>query len=66
MSQLDSEGYKIIFEKDSWRIMKGAMVIARGTKMGTLYLTDNSEDLVALVGTKTDLILWHNRLGHER
>jgi hypothetical protein len=47
MGQLDSEGYRIIFEEDSLRILKGAMVITRGTKTGTLYLTDNSEDFVA-------------------
>jgi hypothetical protein len=47
MGQLDSEGYRIIFEEDSLMILKGAMVITRGTKTGTLYLTDNSEDFVA-------------------
>ena len=32
IGQLDSTGYAADFGKDSWKIVKGAMVVARGTK----------------------------------
>ena len=32
-------GYVAEFGKGSWKIVKGAMVVARGTKSGTLYTT---------------------------
>lgn len=63
VGQLYSEGYRIIFGEGSWRMVKRATAIARDTKMGTLYLTKNSKDLVALVGVENDPIVWHNRLG---
>ena len=39
VGQLDSTGYAAEFGKSSWKIVKGAMVVARGTKSGTLYTT---------------------------
>ena len=39
IGQLDSTGYATKFDKSSWKIVKGAMVVARGTKSGTLYTT---------------------------
>ena len=39
VGQLDSTGYAAEFGKGSWKIVKGAMVVARGTKSGTLYTT---------------------------
>ena len=32
VGQLDSTGYATEFGKGSWKIVKGAMVLARGTK----------------------------------
>ena len=37
IGQLDSTGYAIKFGKSSWKIVKGAMVVARGTKSRTFY-----------------------------
>ena len=34
IDQLDSTGYATNFGKSSWKIVKGAMVVARGTKFG--------------------------------
>ena len=34
---MDSTGYATKFGKSSWKIVKGAMVVARDTKFGTLY-----------------------------
>ncbi|VFQ62075.1 unnamed protein product [Cuscuta campestris] len=39
IGQLDNKGYAAEFGKGSWKIVKGAMVVARGTKFGTLYTT---------------------------
>ena len=37
VGQLDSTGYAAEFGKGSWKIVKGAMVVAHCTKSGTLY-----------------------------
>ncbi|KAK9713360.1 hypothetical protein RND81_06G022400 [Saponaria officinalis] len=39
VGKLDEAGYKVVFEGSSWRVVKGAMVLAHGTKSGTLYTT---------------------------
>lgn len=44
--------------------MTGVIVVAPGTKMGTLYLTDSCVDLVPVAGVETNPILWHKSLGH--
>ena len=36
VGQLDNKGYAAEFGKGSWKIVKGAMVVAYGTKSGTL------------------------------
>jgi hypothetical protein len=59
------EGCVTKFTDTTWKVTKGAFVVARGDKVGTLYLckgtTDSSIDL-ASIGTYT--ILWHHRLGN--
>ncbi|PKI71267.1 hypothetical protein CRG98_008267 [Punica granatum] len=40
------------------------MVVARGKKEGTLYMTVNSHDSIALASANNDAELWHCRLGH--
>ncbi|BBG97541.1 disease resistance family protein / LRR family protein [Prunus dulcis] len=39
VGQLASEGYTTIFHGDDWKISKGAMMVARGKKNGTLFMT---------------------------
>ena len=41
-------------------VTKGARVLARGKKTGTLYMTSCPKDTIA----STDTSLWHRRLGH--
>ncbi|PKI42312.1 hypothetical protein CRG98_037283 [Punica granatum] len=62
--QLDDEGYDLSFGSSSWRIIKWAMVVARGKKEGTLYMTVNSHDSIALASANSDANLLHCRLGH--
>ncbi|PKI56333.1 hypothetical protein CRG98_023352 [Punica granatum] len=64
VGQLDDEGYDLSFGSSSWKIIKGAMVVARGKKEGTLYMTVNNHDNIALVSANSDADLWHCRLGH--
>ncbi|XP_028063228.1 uncharacterized protein LOC114266527 [Camellia sinensis] len=40
------------------------MVVARGQKEGTLYMTTNNRNAIAVAGEKEDSNLWHQRLEH--
>lgn len=42
VAQLATSGYKVVFDGGSWKIVKGAMIIARGTRTGTLYTTGST------------------------
>lgn len=64
IGQLDSTGYAIELEKSSWKIMKGAMVVAHGIKSGTLYTTARCMNMVVVAESASNSSLWHNRLGH--
>jgi hypothetical protein len=63
--QLESEGCISIFTDKMWKVAKGSLVIAKGKKVGTLYLcTDNIDSSISLASTRVDKTLWHHRLGH--
>ena len=64
IGQLDDEGHAILFVGGTWKVTKGARVLARGNKTGTLYMTSCSRDTIAIAGASTDISLWHHRLGH--
>eukprot|EP00253_Pinus_taeda_P018964 PITA_18964 len=77
VSKLDDAGVKTVFEKDTCKMVQGALVLMRGVRIGTLYKLKGSividgcnssvvpesgvENLV-VSGEKT--MLWHQRLGH--
>ena len=42
----------------------GAMVLARGKKTNTLYMTSSPRDTIVVVAAGTNVSLWHHRLGH--
>ena len=49
----------------AWKVTKGALVIAKGEKVGTLYLCNGiSNSVNALTSKGADAALWHHRLGH--
>ena len=53
------------FGKTWWKITKGALVIAKGDRIGTLHLSPhNTDDSIFVDSTKTYTTLWHHRLGH--
>ena len=44
---------------------RGSLVIAKGDKVGTLYLCNANVDLyIALASTGVDAAMWHHRLRH--
>lgn len=62
--QLISDGYKVVISDKSWKIIKGSMVVGRGTKIGTLFFTDNNMELLTVWGDTVDPVIWHSRLRH--
>ena len=67
MGLLDDEGYSTSFGKGGWKFSKGAFVMAKGPKTGTLYTLKTligKLDFAAIrkEGNSTDM--WHKRLGH--
>lgn len=66
MGWLDDEGYSTIFEKGGWKISKGALVMAKGPKTGTLYTLKaliGKLDLVVVKNEGNSADLWHKHLG---
>ena len=64
VGQLDGEGYCTTFSGHEWKITKGALVVARGKKTGTLYVTSNLENIIVVADADGKSNLWHQRLGH--
>ena len=64
VGQLDDKGHAILFVGGTWKVTKGARVLARGKKTGTLYMTSSLRDTIAVANASTDISLWHRRLGH--
>jgi hypothetical protein len=63
--KLESEGCISIFTDKVWKVTKGSLVIAKGEKVGTLYLcTGNTDSSISLASTGVDTTLWHHRIGH--
>jgi hypothetical protein len=63
--KLESEGCISIFTDKMWKVIKGSLVIAKGEKVGTLYLcTGNTDSSIYLASTGVDIALWHHRLGY--
>ena len=63
--KLDDEGYANQFNGGKWKLTKGNLVIAKGTKVSTLYIMKaklSNEEVNATVESSSDL--WHKRLGH--
>ena len=66
VGRLDDDGCFTTSGNNSWKICKGAMVMARGPKIGTLYIlkTTTEKSNVALAKEEISLDLWHKCLGH--
>ena len=64
VGQLDDEGHAILFVGGTWKVTKGAKVLAHGKKTGTLYMTSSPRDTIAIANASTNTSLWHRKLGH--
>eukprot|EP00253_Pinus_taeda_P030595 PITA_30595 len=77
VSKLDDAGVKTVFEKDTCKMVRGALVLMRGVRIGTLYklkgstvidgcnssmVPENGAENLVVSGEKT--MLWHQTLGH--
>eukprot|EP00253_Pinus_taeda_P017377 PITA_17377 len=77
VSKLDDAGVKTVFEKDTCKMVRGALVLMQGVRIGTLYklqgstvvdgynssmVPQNGAKNLVVSGEKT--MLWHQRLGH--
>ena len=63
--QLGSEGCVKTFTDKTWKVTKGALIIEKGEKVGTLYLCNGiSNSVNPLTSKGADAALWHHRLGH--
>uniref|UniRef100_A0A7N2MUY1 Retrovirus-related Pol polyprotein from transposon TNT 1-94 n=1 Tax=Quercus lobata TaxID=97700 RepID=A0A7N2MUY1_QUELO len=52
VGQLDDEGHAILFVGGTWKVTKGARVLARGKKTGTLYMTSSPRDTIAVANAR--------------
>ena len=57
VGQLDDDGHAILFVGGTWKVTKGARVLARGKKIGTLYMTSSPRDTIAVTDASTDTSL---------
>ena len=57
VGQLDDEGHAILFVGGTWKVTKRATVLAHGKKTGTLYMTSNPRDTIAVANASTDTSL---------
>jgi hypothetical protein len=64
VGQLDDEGHGIHFHVGKWKVSMGARIIALGEKTGTLYMTTDMRDTIAVADASAEADLWHQRLGH--
>lgn len=64
VGQLDNCGHLVVLFDITWKVTGGAMVLAQGKKIGTLYMTSQSSDTIATIAIESTTKLWHCRLGH--
>jgi hypothetical protein len=78
--KMNDAGVKTIFEKGTYRMVRGAMVLLKGFRFGTLYkiqgitISDGcNSSIVPDIGVEEEItttvsgekvMLWHQRLGH--
>ena len=57
VGHLDDERHAILFVGGTWKVTKGARVLAHGKKTGTLYMTSSPRDTIAVAEVSTDTSL---------
>jgi hypothetical protein len=65
IGKLASEGFISIFKYKAWKVTKGSLAMAKGEKVGTLYLCiGNVDSSNSLASTCMNTTLWNHRIGH--
>jgi len=66
VGKLCDENYNSSFGGDSWKLTKGSMVVSRGTKHSTLYITQAKivKDVIHVDEFVDGTNLWHKSLCH--
>ncbi|KAK8590032.1 hypothetical protein V6N12_024416 [Hibiscus sabdariffa] len=64
--KLDDAGYMNIFGRGNWKLTRNNMIVARGNKQGSLYVTQGKlcKGEANVACGNSCLELWHKRLGH--
>jgi hypothetical protein len=79
--KMDNAGVKTIFEKETYRMVQGAMVLLKGIRFGKLHKLQGStiidgcnSSIISDVGVEEErtptisvekVMMWHQRLGHR-
>lgn len=63
VGQVCDDDCEVVLTKHNWKVKKGAMVLARGVRVGTLYRTSDGTTLT-VSSSGEDTNLWHRILGH--
>ena len=66
VGQLDDAGYHVTFGNQAWKLLRGSLVVAKGSKFRTLYPmhVSHMQESVVAVSEQPSAELWHRRMGH--
>ena len=66
MGKLDDIKHPSYFGEGKWKLTKGSLIVARGSKQGNLYVTKTKlcNEVLNVAEKDTSVELWHKRLGH--
>jgi hypothetical protein len=65
VGKLDAICHGSYFGHAKWKLIKGSLIVARGSKQGYLYMTKTKlcNDVLTVAKNDTMAELWHKRLG---
>ena len=61
---VDDKGHNVVFNNGGWKVTKGAMVVARGNKIVSLYVNSSCRSTIAVANNSVSSELWHYKLGY--
>jgi hypothetical protein len=66
VGKLDDIRHGSYFGDAKWKLTKGSLIVAKGSKQGRLYVTKTKlcNDVLTIAENETSVELWHKRLGH--
>lgn len=64
VGQLDHNVHVINFGDVVWKVTKGAVVVDRDNKMGTLYMTTAPDTVISIAEASSVASIWHYCIDH--